>query len=96
MDLFHKLIELVDKNSSMIPDGDYLELCDTIKQLRDKVKPPSFLIDQSRPMWMHDETSQIPPTYEPTVTARTAPCTATAGHRPFRLFLCHACHQLLT
>lgn len=65
MDLFHKLIDLVDKNSSMIPEGDYLELCDTIKQLRDKVKPPSFL-NQSIPMWMHDETAQVPLTYEPT------------------------------
>jgi hypothetical protein len=50
MDLFHKIIDLVDKNSSVIPEGDYLELCDTIKKLRDKVKPPSFLIDQTEPM----------------------------------------------
>jgi hypothetical protein len=46
MDLFHKLIDLVDKNSSVIPEGDYIELCDTIKELREKVKPPPFLIDQ--------------------------------------------------
>ena len=58
MDLFHKLIELVDKNSSVIPEGDYLELCDTIKQIRDKVKPPSFLLDQNRPMSLHDETER--------------------------------------
>jgi len=25
MDLFHKLIELVDKNSDKIPEGDYLK-----------------------------------------------------------------------
>ena len=50
MDLVHKIIDLVDKNSSVIPEGDYLELCDTIKKLRDKVKPPSFLIDQTEPM----------------------------------------------
>ena len=55
MDLFHKLIELVDKNSDKIPEGDYINMCDTIKQLRDKVKPPSFLLDQNRPL-----------TYEPT------------------------------
>jgi hypothetical protein len=55
MDLFHKLIELVDKNSDKIPEGDYINMCDTIKQLRDKVKPPSFLLDQN-----------IPLTYEPT------------------------------
>ena len=66
MDLFHKLIDLVDKNSSMIPEGDYLELCDTIKQLRDKVKPPSFLLNQNIPMTLGDETIQGPPTYIPT------------------------------
>jgi len=50
MDLFHKLIDLVDKNSSVIPEGDYIELCDTIKELREKVKPPPFLLDQNEPM----------------------------------------------
>jgi hypothetical protein len=50
MDLFHKIVDLIDKNSSVIPEGDYLELCDTIKELRDKVKPPSFLLDQNEPM----------------------------------------------
>ena len=50
MDLVHKIINLVDKHSSVIPEGDYLELCDTIKQLREKVKPPPFLIDQNEPM----------------------------------------------
>jgi hypothetical protein len=50
MDLFHKVIDLIDKNSSVIPEGDYLELCDTIKELREKVQPPPFLIDQNEPM----------------------------------------------
>jgi len=50
MDLFHKIIDLIDKNSSVIPEGDYLELCDTIKELREKVQPPPFLIDQNEPM----------------------------------------------
>ena len=50
MDLFHKIIDLVDKNSSVIPEGDYIELCDTIKELREKVQPPPFLIDQNEPM----------------------------------------------
>ena len=57
MDLFHKIMELVDKNSGNIPEGDYLELCDTIQKLREQVKPPSFL-DQSIPMWRYDETNQ--------------------------------------
>jgi hypothetical protein len=50
MDLFHKVIDLIDKNSSVIPEGDYLELCDTIKELREKVQPPPFLLDQNEPM----------------------------------------------
>ena len=50
MDLFHKVINLIDKNSDGIPEGDYLELCDTIKELREKVQPPPFLIDQNEPM----------------------------------------------
>ena len=50
MDLFHKIIDLIDKNSSVIPEGDYLEMCDTIKELREKVQPPPFLIDQNEPM----------------------------------------------
>ena len=65
MDLFHKIMELVDKNSENIPEGDYLQLCDTIQELREHVKPPSFL-DQTTPMWVSDETSQGPPVYQPT------------------------------
>tara|TARA_R110001632_G_scaffold80103_1_gene179321 strand:- start:458 stop:994 length:537 start_codon:yes stop_codon:yes gene_type:complete len=67
MDLFHKLMELVDKNTDVIPEGDYLEFCDTIQELRQQVKPPSFL-DQTIPMWRYDETNQRPPIYEPTRT----------------------------
>jgi hypothetical protein len=50
MDLFHKILALVDKNSDRIPEGDYLELCDTIQTLREQVKPPSFLINQNQPL----------------------------------------------
>ena len=67
MDLFHKIMELVDKNSESIPEGDYLQLCDTIQELREQVKPPSFL-DQTIPMWMSDETPRGPPVYHPTIT----------------------------
>jgi len=56
---------LVDKNSENIPEGDYLQLCDTIKELREHVKPPSFL-NQTIPMWVSDETSQGPPVFHPT------------------------------
>ena len=48
---------LVDKNSGNIPEGDYLELCDTIQALREQVKPPSFL-DQSIPMWISDDDTE--------------------------------------
>jgi hypothetical protein len=63
MDLFHKIIDLIDKNSDRIPEGDYLELCDTIQELRRQVKPPSFLPDQNQPLWMSGEA----PVYEPTL-----------------------------
>ncbi len=56
-------MELVDKNSDKIPEGDYLELCDTIHELRRRVKPPSFLLDQNQPLWMGHEA----PVYEPTL-----------------------------
>lgn len=69
MDLFHKLIDLIDKNSDKIPEGDYLDMCNTIKDLRDKVKPPRFLLDQNQPLMMSDYDPQRdgPPVYEPTV-----------------------------
>ena len=50
MDLFHKIIDIVDRHADKIPEGDYIELCDTIKQLRDRVNPPSFLLDQNQPL----------------------------------------------
>jgi|TARA_B110000977_G_scaffold194793_1_gene272045 hypothetical protein len=67
MDLFHKIMALVDKNSESIPEGDYLQLCDTIQELREYVKPPSFL-DQTRPTWIsdYDPESDEPLRYEPT------------------------------
>lgn len=50
MDLFHKLIDLVDRNAERIPEGDYVEMCNIIKDIREKVKPPSFLVNQNEPM----------------------------------------------
>jgi hypothetical protein len=50
MDLFPKIMELVDKNADKIPEGDYLELCGAIKALREQVKPPPFLLDQNVPL----------------------------------------------
>lgn len=68
MDYFHKILALIDKNSENIPEGDYLELCNLIGELREKVKPPSFLLDQNRPLWLSDYDPQRdgPPVYEPT------------------------------
>ena len=62
MDLFHKLIDLVDKNAERIPEGDYVDICNTIKELRERVRPPSFLLDQNDPLWVTDG----PPVYVPT------------------------------
>ena len=61
MDLFHKIMALIDKNSDKIPEGDYLELCDTIHELRRQVKPPSFLLDQNQPLMYAPMTDGQPP-----------------------------------
>jgi len=47
MDKFHSLMALIDKNTDVLPDGDYLEIANIIKEIRDQVKPPSFLLDQN-------------------------------------------------
>ena len=52
MDKFHKLLELVDKNAASIPEGDYIEMCNIIKEIHQKVKPPPFLLDQNEPVMM--------------------------------------------
>ena len=53
---------LVDKNSDKIPEGDYLELCDTIHELRQLVKPPSFLLDQNQPILFSNQAPVFRPT----------------------------------
>jgi len=63
MDKFHKLMALIDKNSDAIPDGDYLEMSNLVKDLWEKVKPPGFLIDQNEPVTM--------PVFFPTVAEVT-------------------------
>jgi hypothetical protein len=55
MDMFHKLQELIDKNTDNIPEGDYLEICNTLQALREKVKPPRFLLDQNEPMPLYED-----------------------------------------
>lgn len=57
MDKFHELLELVDKNANTIPEGDYIQMCNIIREIHEKVRPPPFLLDQNEPMTM--------PSYEP-------------------------------
>ena len=60
MDLFHKLIDLIDRNSERIPEGDYVEMCNVIRDIRRKVQPPSFLIDQNEPMTYIPTSDELP------------------------------------
>ena len=60
MDFFHKLIDLVDKNADRIPEGDYVEMCNVIRDLRERVKPPRFLLDQNDPLWITDYAPTTP------------------------------------
>ncbi len=48
--MFHKIQELIDRNTEKLPEGDYLELCNTLHALRQKVQPPSFMVNQNEPM----------------------------------------------
>lgn len=53
IDKFHKLMSLIDKNSDVIPDGDYLEMSNLIKDLWDKIRPPNHSLEQNEPMRFH-------------------------------------------
>ena len=48
--MFHKLQGLVDKVAELIPEGDYVEICNVIMEIREQVRPPWFLVDQNEPM----------------------------------------------
>ena len=38
--LLHEIMSLVDKNSSLIPEGDYLELCEKVRDLYKEIEIP--------------------------------------------------------
>lgn len=61
MELFHKIQALVDQNMWNFPEGDYLEICNTVKELRDLVTPPTFLLDQNQPLILpqYDEQTDL-------------------------------------
>jgi len=80
MDLFHKLIDLIDRNSERIPEGDYVEMCNVIRDIRRKVQPPSFLIDQNEPMtYIPTSDGQPPEWFEDSLPSD--PDTAAANYR---------------
>ena len=82
MDKFHSLMALVDKNASVLPDGDYLQIANLIKEIRDKVKPPRFLLDQNEPMTM--------PEYEPTTPSGIRSLTPDQANVTIDVSLLHA------
>lgn len=38
--LLREIMSLVDKNSSLIPEGDYLELCEKVRDLYKEIETP--------------------------------------------------------
>ena len=60
MDMFHKLQGLVDKVAELIPEGDYVEICNTVMEIRERVRPPWFLVDQNEPMTLPTTDGQWP------------------------------------
>ena len=38
--LLHEIMSLVDKNSSLIPEGDYLALCEKVRDLYKEIESP--------------------------------------------------------
>lgn len=45
MEHFNTLMELIDKVSPVIPEGDYINMCNTLKSLRESLmyRPPTTL-----------------------------------------------------
>ncbi len=43
MEQLRKLMELVDKNVGTIPEGDYIEMCNSMKAIHDLVNKPRGL-----------------------------------------------------
>lgn len=74
MDQFHKLQEIIDRNTDVIPENDYIEFCSTLMNIRNLVQPPGFMVDQNTPMPMPVQStspSLIPP-FMPTYMYRPA------------------------
>ena len=59
MDKFHRLMELIDNNSHKISEKDYIEICKTMHEIWEKVKPPRFLLDQNKPMSIETFSNEI-------------------------------------
>lgn len=43
MEHYNKLMELIDKVSPLIPEGDYIQMCDALKSIKDSSMPHSSL-----------------------------------------------------
>jgi hypothetical protein len=63
MEHSNKLMELIDKVSPLIPEGDYIQMCDILKSLRESLmsRPPPLIYE---PVVLSLYIPDIPP-YEP-------------------------------
>jgi len=45
MDTLTSILQIIDKNSNNLPEGDYLELCNLMKSAYDKIANPIFFFE---------------------------------------------------
>lgn len=71
MEHFNTLMQLIDKVSPLIPEGDYIQMCDTLKSLKES--------SMYRPLPLRHEPTVVstyvsqPPPYEPIDIRRFVP-----------------------
>lgn len=53
MDSLTNILQIIDKNSKNLPEGDYLELCNLMKSAYDKIANPIFFLNTIHLIYPH-------------------------------------------